>query len=167
MKKFFAILLAVAMMATMSMTAFAATIEGESGTVEVTYGVSQSYTVVIPADITLSADKDSTMEVSASNVFIPYGNQLTVSISSANSWYLVDTADNSNKLSYSVKNGEAAVANGDAVLTVAAGNTDGDTVTLTTTLVDTATISGTYKDTITFTVNVSVPAEEEPAEPTE
>ncbi len=158
MKKIFAILLAVTMMATMSVTAFAAEITGESGSVEVTYGVEEAYVVTIPAAITLSADAASTMEISASGVVIAYGDQLTVSVSSTNyadsKWYLVDTANAENKLEYSVKNGENAVASGDAILTVDAGTAETATVTLTTQLVDQATVSGTYKDTITFTVNV-------------
>lgn len=159
MKKFFAILLAVAMMATMSTTAFAATIgEDGTGSVVITYGVEDSYVVTIPADITLSADAASTMEISAADVVIGYGEQLTVSVSSANyadsKWYLVDTANANNKLEYSVKNGETAVASGGTILTVAAGTTDTTTVTLSTQLVDTATVSGTYTDTITFTVKV-------------
>lgn len=55
-----------------------------SGTVEVTYGASESYTVTIPADITLTANQESDIEISASDVVIPYGNELTVSISSTN-----------------------------------------------------------------------------------
>ena len=161
MKKLFAILLAVAMMATMSVSAFAATIEGESGTVEITYGVEDSYVVTIPADITLSAGAASTMEISAADVVIGYGEQLTVSVSSTNyadsKWYLVDTANAENKLEYSVKNGENAVASGDAILTVDAGTAETATATLTTQLVDQATVSGTYKDTITFTVSTSAP----------
>lgn len=159
MKKFFAILLAVAMMATMSMTAFAAEITGKtdnSSDVTVTYGVEDSYVVTIPADITLSADAASDMVVSAADVVIGYGEQLTVSISSTNyadsKWYLVDTTNANNKLEYSVKNGETAVASGGTILTVAAGTADTTTVTLSTQLVDTATVSGTYTDTITFTV---------------
>ena len=159
MKKLFAILLAVAMMATMSVTAFAVTIEGESDTVVITYGVDDSYVVTIPADITLSAGAASTMEISATNVVIGYGEQLTVSISSTNyadsKWYLVDTENPTNKLEYSVKNGETAVASGEAILTVDAGTAETETATLTTALVGTATVSGTYKDTITFTVNVA------------
>lgn len=161
MKKLFAILLAVAMMATMSVTAFAATIEGDSGTVEITYGVEDSYVVTIPAAVTLSADAVSTMEISAADVVIGYGEQLTVSISSTNyadsKWYLVDTENPTNKLEYSVKNGETAVASGEAILTVDAGTAENATATLTTALVGTATVSGTYKDTITFTVNTSAP----------
>lgn len=159
MKKFFAILLAIAMMATMSVTAFAATIEGNEGTVEVTYGVEDSYVVTIPATIDLSEDAASNMEISAANVVIGYGEQLTVSISSANyadsKWYLVDTENAENKLTYSVKLGDADLASGDVVLTVDAGTAETATATLTTALVGTATVSGTYKDTITFTVNTS------------
>lgn len=159
MKKIISLALAVMMIATMSVTAFAATIENGTGTVEVTYGVSESYTVTIPADITLTANQESDMEISASDVVIPYGNELTVSISSTNytdsKWYLVEAANTANKLEYSVKNGENAVASGDTILTVAAGTAENQTVNLTTKLVGTATHSGTYKDTLTFSVSVA------------
>lgn len=159
MKKIISLALAVMMIATMSVTAFAATIENGTGTVEVTYGVSESYTVIIPADITLTANQESDMEISASDVVIPYGNELTVSISSTNytdsKWYLVEAANTANKLEYSVKNGENAVASGDTILTVAAGTAENQTVNLTTKLVGTATHSGTYKDTLTFSVSVA------------
>lgn len=157
MKKFFAILLTVTMMATMTMTAFAATINGDEGSVEVTYGVDEKYIVNIPANTSLT-ENGVPMEVSAKDVVIPYGNKLTVSVSSTNysdsKWYLVDTVNAENKLEYSIKNGDNAVASGDAILTVAAGTTEEQKVTLTAKLEDTATISGTYKDTITFNVSV-------------
>lgn len=158
MKKIISLALAVMLITTMSVTAFAATIEGESGTVDVTYGVSESYTVTIPASTSLTENGVS-MEVSTKDVVIPYGNQLTVSISSNNynegKWYLVDSANTSNKLEYSMKNGENDVASDSTILTVAAGTTDEQKVTLTATLVGTATYSGTYKDTLTFNVSVA------------
>lgn len=158
MKKIISLALAVMMIATMSTTAFAATIENGTGTVEVTYGVSENYTVTIPANTTLTADGVN-MDISASNVVIPYGNQLTVSISSSNyadsKWYLVDDTNASNKLEYSIKNGENVVASDDTVLTIAAGTTEEQKATLTATLVGTATYSGTYKDTLTFSVSVA------------
>lgn len=158
MKKIISLALAVMMIATMSTTAFAATIENGTGTVEVIYGVSEKYTVTIPADITLTANHESDIEISASDVVIPYGNELTVSISSTNytdsKWYLVDSASASNKLEYSIKNGENDVTSGSTILTVAAGTTEKQEVTLKAKLVDKATYSGTYKDTLTFSVNV-------------
>lgn len=167
MKKFFAILLTVAMMATMSMTAFAATIdqdtEGNKGTVEVTYGVDEAYVVTIPANFTVGATEGT--EVSASNVVIPYGNQLTVSISSThydtenNKWYLVDIENATNKLNYTIKVNDTDVVSGGTILTVAAGTTETVSASLVTALVDTATVSGTYKDTITFTVAVGAAQE--------
>lgn len=160
MKKLFSLALVLVMLLSLSVTAFAAEITGDSGSVVVTYGVDDAYIVTIPASIALSADEDSTIGISAADVVIGYGELLTVSVGSSNydaensKWYLVDAENPENKLEYSVKNGETAVAGGDAVLTVAAGNTGGGEVTLTTRLVDTAAFSGTYKDTITFTVSV-------------
>ena len=49
MKKLFALILAVALMATMSTTAFAANTEG--GSTEVSFNVDPTYTVTIPAKV--------------------------------------------------------------------------------------------------------------------
>lgn len=133
-------------------------IEDNAGTTTVNYGVSENYTVTIPADITLSANGETDVEVNTSSVVVEYGKQLTVSVSSNNysegKWYLVDNANASNKLEYSIKNGDDAVASNDTILTVAAGTTVEQKVTLKAKLVDKATYSGTYKDTLTFSVNV-------------
>ena len=51
MKKVFAILFAVALIATMSVTAFAANTEG--GSTEVSFNVDPTYTVTIPAKVEL------------------------------------------------------------------------------------------------------------------
>ena len=57
MKKLFAILLAVALMATMSVTAFAANTTG--GSTEVTFNVDPTYTVTIPATVELNKVEDN------------------------------------------------------------------------------------------------------------
>ena len=57
MKKLFALILAITMMATLSVTAFAADYDtaGDKG-MTVTYSVSPAYTVTIPETVTIGAD---------------------------------------------------------------------------------------------------------------
>ena len=57
MKKLFAVILAVALMATMSTTAFAANTTG--GSTEVSFNVDPTYTVTIPATVELQKVEDN------------------------------------------------------------------------------------------------------------
>ena len=64
MKKLFALILAVALMATMSVTAFATdvTTDGGTGSTNVYFGVDPTYTVTIPAKVELQKiDTDGTI----------------------------------------------------------------------------------------------------------
>ena len=64
MKKLFALILAVALMATMSVTAFAAdvTTDGGTGSTDVYFSVNPAYTVTIPAKVELQKiDTDGTI----------------------------------------------------------------------------------------------------------
>lgn len=167
MKKFLTIFLSLVFVTSLSVTAFAETIdettEGSSGQVEVVYGVENAYVVTIPADITLIAKESSPIEISASDVVIRYGNQLTVMIGSANydsdskKWYLVDTENESNKLNYTIKADKTDVVSGETILTVAAGTAEVTNVTLTAELAEAASVVAAYKDTITFRVSVEPP----------
>ena len=57
MKKLFALILAVVMIATMSVTAFAANTEG--GSTELSFNVDPAYTVTIPATVELERQEDN------------------------------------------------------------------------------------------------------------
>ena len=157
MKKLLTLALAVLIVLSCTVGAMAAPVTGDSGSTVVTYTESTSYTVTIPETITISKTA-SNQTVSASDVIIPTGKALNVAVSSANyadsSWYVVNTSDNTEKLSYTIKKGDTAVANNDTVLTVAAGDTNGDSASLTLQLTGTATKADTYEDTLTFTVSV-------------
>ena len=64
MKKLFALILAVVMIATMSVTAFAANTEG--GSTELSFNVDPTYTVTIPAKVELQKiDTDGTITASS------------------------------------------------------------------------------------------------------
>ena len=164
MKKLFlvsAIILSLGSMAPV----FAANIteEGDqTGTMEITYGVNSGYTVTIPATFNLTNTDPVEKVISAQDVRIAYGQSLKVSISSENfsesKWYMVDNAASSNKIEYTIKDGENAVADEGVVLEVLAGaeNLSGSN-TLTFQVPEVPTRAGTYKDTLTFSVSVGAP----------
>ena len=154
MKKLLSLALVLAMMLTMSTTAFAAEIkqdtENKTGTTEVTHTVSDSYIVTIPDSMTVGTDAT----VSVSDVTLAEGYSLAVSVSSTqydNGWKLKNGDDT---LGYTLKIDNEDVANNGIVLTAESGGTG--TKTLVTALDGTAKYSGTYKDTLTFSVNVAV-----------
>jgi len=163
-KKILSFVLAAVMMLSLATTSFAANIttNGGSQNVTVSYGLSQSFTVIIPETIQLDETGVYETVVAAEDVFIPYGKLLNVVISSENSdelnWYLVDTSDDEgeNDLRYGIdvnNEGEFNVLSGDSILSVEAGTLQGET-DLTFQLIDTPTKAGVYSGTLTFTVFV-------------
>lgn len=145
-----------------------------SSTVCLTREITSSYTVIIPdGSIDLKDPKD--ISVSAQNVVIDDGQALTVSVSSANEWKLMDEKEGSTaSLSYDLTpDGAEALTGSEAVeiLSVAAGTAWNSTVTknMKVAINGNATMSGTYKDTLTFTVAVgdaSQKIEDNTTEPT-
>ena len=98
MKKFVTLLLTAALAVTAATTAFADTkIEPgpdsspnpASGDMDVTYTVKPSYTVTIPANITLNTAAPSTATVTATDVTIPNGQKVRVTLNSKNNFYVI------------------------------------------------------------------------------
>ena len=146
MKKILAIILAALMIAACSVTAFAA------DTTTVTYEVQPTYTVSIPASVTLS-DADVTADITASDVVIENGSQITVKLTAAS-----NTASGS---TFNAKNGDStvaytitadsAVAVGDTVATFTA---DGSKpLTFPAADKSAATTAGEHTETLTFTIS--------------
>ena len=151
MKKLFALTLAVAMLATMSVIAFAADYDtaGDKG-MTVTYSVAPTYTVTIPTDVTVDGNATT---ISAENVVVEKGKYVSVSLADGND-FTVTTAEGAT-LTYTVTaNGENIAAGGEILaVNPADGKTGSASVTF---AIDEAAIqyAGTYTGTATFTVAV-------------
>ena len=151
MKKLFALLLAITMMATLSVTVFAADYDtaGDKG-MNVTYSVNPGYTVTIPTDVTI--DGNSTT-ISAENVVVEKGKYVSVTLADDND-FTVRTQQGA-ELSYTVTANGANVAAGGEILAV--NPADGKTGTATVTFdIDETAIqyAGTYTGSATFTIAV-------------
>ena len=114
----------------------------------VTYEVVPTYTVTIPATVTLG----ETAKIEVENVVVEKGKQVEVALTNAND-FKIATPEGA-ELTYTVKNGEAEVAEGDTVLTV--NPADGTTGEITLTFVAPTSIqyAGTYTGSATFTIAV-------------
>lgn len=148
MNKLLSLALILVMVLTMSTTAFAAEITGNSGSVDITYEVPNSYIVTIPDSMTIGTDAN----VSVSDVIITAGHLLTVSVSSQqynDGWKLINGVDT---VGYTLKIDGADIANNATVLTVKNGGNVSET--LATALSGTPIYSGNYTDTLTFSVSV-------------
>lgn len=98
MKKIVTLLLTAALAVTAATTAFADTkIEPgpdsspnpASGDMDVTYTVKPSYTVTIPGLVTLNTAAPSTATVTATDVTIPNGQKVRVTLNSKNNFYVI------------------------------------------------------------------------------
>ena len=157
MKKLLILVLAVVMLCSVSVTAFAADLDEDNkvGTVTVSYGVAEGYVVAIPTDVIVST-AGVEASLSASSVLIPDGKTLTVSVTSANNFTLAYAGST---IPYTVSVGEVEqTAASFTALSLASGTTSGDvTLTFKTTEEDVAnaTKSGSHTDTLTFTCAVN------------
>ena len=158
MKKLFALILAVALMATMSVTAFATdiTTDGGTGDTLVTFNVDPTYTVTIPAKVELQKiDTDGT---------ITYENDYTITAEAGvrllkNEYIEVTVASDIEMtttegatLDYTITAENAAVAN-NGVIAEFATDKAAQTATIHIAAND-PDFAGEYKDTVTFTIAV-------------
>lgn len=153
MKKSFAWILAIAMMATLSVTAFAADYdtEGNKG-MNVTYSVNPGYTVTIPETVTIGTSGTSA-EISAADVVVEKGQYVSVTLAADNN-FTVKTTEGA-ELTYIVTANGENVAPGGEILAVnpADGKTGSTTIAFD---IDETKIqyAGTYTGTATFTIAV-------------
>ena len=154
MKKLFALILTVAMIATMSTTAFAANTTG--GSTEVSFNVDPTYTVTIPATVELNKvdtegvvtyENDYTIEAVA-GVRLKKNEYIEVTVASDFEMITTEGAT----LAYAITKGGNAVGTGGVV-----AEFETDKAAQSTTIHIAANdpdYAGVYKDTVTFTVAV-------------
>ena len=154
MKKLFALILAVVMIATMSVTAFAANTEG--GSTELSFNVDPTYTVTIPATVELNKVED--------NGTVTYENDYTLTAQAGvrlkkNEYIEVTVASDFEMtttegatLAYTITAGGNNVAMGGVVAEFATDKAE-QTATIHIAAND-PDYAGEYKDTVTFTIAV-------------
>ena len=154
MKKLLALILAIALMATLSVTAFAEEYDTTGDkSMTVTYAVAPSYIVTIPGEITIGADGTSTDTIKAENVVVNKGQYVSVSLDEENGFTV--TTQEGASLTYTVTANGETLAAGDEILAV--NPADGKTGTASITFdIDESAIqyAGTYTGTVIFTVAV-------------
>ena len=146
MKKLLAIILAALMIAACSVTAFAA------DTTTVTYEVQPTYTVSIPASVTLS-DADITADVTASDVILESGKKIEVELTSASntpSGSTFNAKNGDSTVTYTIT-GDSAIAVGDTVATFTANGSK--TLTFSAADKSAATVAASHTETLTFTIS--------------
>lgn len=124
----------------------------ESNLTQISYSVTPTYTVTIPATVELG----NTAEIKAENVVVEKGSQVEVK--------LTDTSEDDNsfklksnegaELAYTVNNGTNNISVGDTVLAVNPDDTSTGAATLIFTQSGEAEFAGDYSGTVTFTVSV-------------
>lgn len=154
MKKLFALILAVAMMATVSVTVFAENTTG--GSAEVTFNVDPTYTVTIPATVELQKtdtdgvvtyENDYTLTAEA-GVRLKKNEYIEVTVASD---FEMTTTEGAT-LAYEIIADDTAVLNNGVV-----AEFDTDKAAQTSTIHIAAAdpdFAGEYKDTVTFTIEV-------------
>ena len=148
MKKVFALILTVAMLASLSVTAFAANTTG--GDADITTSIAPTYTVTIPADVNVQFNATETafgaIEVTASQIH----PDKCIKVALTTDGELNNAIDNTKVIPYAIKDGE------DTVFTSATYLTEGDKTDLSICIAEAdwnAAYAGEYSDTVTFTVS--------------
>ena len=146
MKKLLAIIIAAVMISACTVTAFA-------DTTDVSYDVQPSYTVAIPASVTLG-DAAVTADVTASDVILEDGKQIAVELTSASNTASGSTFNAKNgdsTVTYTIT-GDSAIAVGDTVATFTANGSK--TLTFSAADKSGATVAGAHTETLTFNIAV-------------
>ena len=154
MKKLFALILTVAMLFSLSVTAFAANTTG--GETELSFNVDPTYTVTIPATVelerqedngTVTYENDYTLTAKA-GVRLKKGEYIEVTVASD---FKMTTTEGAT-LDYTITAENAAVANNGVVAEFATDKAK-QTATIHIAAND-PDFAGEYKDTVTFTLTV-------------
>ena len=154
MKKLFALILTVCLLASMSVTAFAANTEG--GSTKISFNVDPTYTVTIPATVELEKQEDNgivTYEndytiTAQAGVRLKKGEYIEVTVASNFEMATTEGAT----LDYTITAENAAVANNGVVAEFATDKAE-QTATIHIAAND-PDYAGEYEDTVTFTLEV-------------
>ena len=148
MKKLFAIILTVAILMSLSVTAFAVNTTG--GDADITTSINSTYTVTIPADVNVAFNATETafgtIEVTASQIH----PDKCIKVALATDKELNNAIDNTKVIPYAIKDSEGAE------FTSATYLTEGDKTELSIHITAddwNAAYAGDYSDTVTFTVS--------------
>ena len=148
MKKLFAVILTVALLMSLSVTAFAANTTG--GDADITTSIAPTYTVTIPADVNVQFNATEpafgTIEVEASQIH----PDKCIKVALATDKELNNAIDNTKVIPYAIKDSEGAA------FTSATYLTEGDKTELSIHITAddwNAAYAGDYSDTVTFTVS--------------
>ena len=148
MKKVFAVLLTVALMLSLLVTAFAANTEG--GQADITTSIEPTYTVTIPADVNVAFTANKTafgaIEVTASQIHPDKCIKVAVDTDGK----LENSIDDTKVIPYVIKDSEGAAFTSGTYLT------EGDKTELFIHITAEdwdAAYAGSYSDTVTFTVS--------------
>lgn len=148
MKQVFAIVLTFALLASLSVTAFAANTTG--GEADITTSIAPTYTVTIPADVNVQFNATETafgtIEVTASQI---HPNKC-IKVALATDKELNNAIDNTKVIPYAIKDSEGAE------FTSATYLTEGDKTELSIHITAddwNVAYAGDYSDTVTFTVS--------------
>ena len=148
MKKLFALILTVAMLATMSTTAFAANTTG--GDADITTSIAPTYTVTIPADVNVQFNATETsfgaIEVEAAQIH----PDKCIKVELTSDGELNNAIDATKVIPYAIKDSTGVA------FTSATYLTEGDKTELSIHITAddwNAAYAGDYSDTVTFTVS--------------
>ena len=148
MKKVFALILTVAMLATMSVPAFAANTTG--GDADITTSIAPTYTVTIPADVNVQFNATETafgaIEVTASQIH----PDKCIKVALTSDGKLENSIDATKVIPYEIQDSEGTA------FTSATYLTEGDKTELSIHITAddwNAAYAGDYSDTVTFTVS--------------
>ena len=157
MKKLFAGILTVALLMSLSVTAFAANTAG--GSTEVSFNVDPTYTVTIPATVELNKEtaQDGTVTyendytiIADAGVRLHKNENIVITVASD----YVMTTDEGATLDYTITKDGAALVN-DVVATFTTSTTE--QVSTIHIAANDPDYAGEYKDTVTFTISVVAP----------
>ena len=158
MKKVFAILFAVALIATMSVTAFAAdiTTNGGEGDTRVTFNVDPTYTITIPATVTLEkAEEDGTILygnvcviTASAGVRLLKGYEIVVTVESD---FTMETKEKAT-LEYEIYRNASTVESDGTVATFDTSETEQASEIII--IANDPEYAGEYEDIVTFTISV-------------